>query len=156
VAHELVSAFAQYVCIPERNIVVLSDEMPISYGALIEPLAAALHAVRRIHPSPSDILLILGGGPIGQSCVLAARAEGIKTILVSEVDEARRDLCQKIGALVIDPLKAALVDQVRELCGELADVAIDAVGISSTVSDAFDVTKFGSAICLVGMGSPTL
>lgn len=156
VAQDLVSSFAQYVSIPERNVVVLPDEMPISYGALIEPLAVALHAVRRVHPAHDAKLLIIGGGPIGQSCILAARAEGITTIIVSEVDELRRDLCKKLGAIVIDPTQAPLGDQVREACGELADVAIDAVGISKTVSDSFSATKFGSAICLVGMGSPSL
>jgi threonine dehydrogenase-like Zn-dependent dehydrogenase len=156
VAQDLVSSFAEFVAVPDRNVVVLPDEMPISYGALIEPLAVALHAIRRVRVSRDDKLLVVGGGPIGQSSILAARAEGVKTIIVSEVDQLRRDLCKELGALVVDPTQAPVADQVLQAFGELADVAVDAVGISQTVSDALSATKFGGSICLVGMGSPFL
>jgi threonine dehydrogenase-like Zn-dependent dehydrogenase len=75
---------------------------------------------------------------------------------VSEVDQLRRDLCKELGALVVDPTQAPVADQVLQAFGELADVAVDAVGISQTVSDALSATKFGGSICLVGMGSPFL
>jgi threonine dehydrogenase-like Zn-dependent dehydrogenase len=156
VAPELISSFAQYVSVPQENVVLLSETMPIVYGALIEPLAVALHAVRRSGVAPSDSLLIIGGGPIGQSVVLAARSEGITTIVVSEVDATRRSLCEQLGAEVIDPLAGPLADQVVAAFGSLADVTIDAVGISVTVNSALDATKLGGAVCLVGMGARRL
>lgn len=154
VAHEIVASFAQLIAVPARNVVVLPDDMPIAYGALIEPLAVGLHAVRRSGLRPGDKVLVVGGGPIGQSVVLAAISEGITDLMVSEVDAGRRQLCKSLGASTIDPTAAPVVDQVLAHWGELADGTIDAVGVSGTLQDSLTATKLGGAICLVGMGSP--
>lgn len=153
VAPDIVSSFAEYIVVPQRNVVLLPDDMPVTHGALIEPLAVALHAVRRVRARMDDKLLIIGGGPIGQSVVLAARAEGITQILVSEVDPSRRELCERIGAAAIDPLATSVHDAVANAFGDRADVAIDAVGLSGTLADALGATKPGGSICLVGMGA---
>jgi threonine dehydrogenase-like Zn-dependent dehydrogenase len=149
VASELVSSFAEYVAVPQRNVVLLSSEMRIRYGALIEPLAVALHAVRRLTAKPGDKLLVIGGGPIGQSVVLAARSEGIIDIVVSEVDHQRRRLCEELGAKVIDPTVSAVSEQVIGIFGSLADATVDAVGITRTIADALLATRFGGSVCLV-------
>jgi threonine dehydrogenase-like Zn-dependent dehydrogenase len=156
VAPEIVAAFAQVISVPSRNVVPLPDSMPESYGALIEPIAVAVHAVRRAGVKAGDTVLVVGGGPIGQSAVLAALREGAGRVLVSEPDPARRHLCAKLGATVVEPGEAPLAERVRELLGRLADVALDAVGLSATVSDALNSTAFGGTVCLVGMGSSEL
>lgn len=156
VAPALVSAFAEYITVPQRNIVLLSSEMPIRYGALIEPLAVALHAVRRLSIQPDNKLVVIGGGPIGQSVILAARSEGIANIVLSEVNAQRRHLCEQLGVTVIDPAAPAVASQVTSIFGSLADAAVDAVGTSRTISDSLLATRLGGAVCLVGMGSPRL
>jgi threonine dehydrogenase-like Zn-dependent dehydrogenase len=154
VAPEIVSGFAQQVIVPMRNVVSLPDSMPITYGALIEPIAVAIHAVNRAGMKAGDSVLIIGGGPIGQSIVLASVRAGAARILVSEVDPGRRALCERLGATAIDPEVAPLAEQVRAALGDLADVSLDAVGVSATISDALVSTAFGGTVCLVGMGSP--
>ncbi len=155
VAPEVSAAFAEYVVAPARNVVALPDSMPIEYGALIEPLAVAVHAVRRVHKASDKRALVIGGGPIGQSVVLALRMEGVETVYVSEVDPTRRALCERLGATTIDPATGSIVDAVIA-AGGLVDVSVDAVGITSTVTDALNATVFGGSVCLVGMGSPRL
>lgn len=155
VAHDVVAAFAQYVTVPARNVVRLNDDMPVEYGALIEPIAVAVHAVRRVAVDKNSTVLILGGGPIGQSAILAARMEGATDIVVSEIDSGRRSLCERLGATVINPTAAPVHEQVREVFGDLASVAIDAVGIEQTVASALESVQFGGSVCLVGMGAPT-
>lgn len=156
VAADIVSAFAQQVLVPMRNIVPLPDSMPIAYGALIEPIAVAVHAVNRAGVRTGDGVLVIGGGPIGQSIVLAALRAGAAAVLVSEVDPERRSLCERLGARTIDPRVAPLAEQVRAALGGLADVALDAVGITPTVNDALVSTAFGGTVCLVGMGNQRL
>lgn len=156
VRHDVVASFAQLITVPARNVVVLPDGIPIAYGALIEPLAVAVHAIRRVHALSGQSVLVIGGGPIGQSVVLALLMEGVTDIIVSEVDPGRRALNERLGARVIDPGSGQVSEQVRSVFGDLADVTIDAVGIRRTVADALLATKFGGSICLVGMGSPTL
>lgn len=155
VAPELSASFAEFVVVPTRNVVALPDSIPIEYGALIEPLAVAVHAVRRVHAETAKRALVLGGGPIGQSVVLALGMLGVETVYVSEVDADRRALCERIGAIALNPADGPIAEAVKQ-AGGLVDVAVDAVGISTTVMDALNSTVLGGSICLVGMGSPQL
>ncbi len=156
VAPDVPAAFADFVVVPARNVVRLPDDLPVTYGALIEPLAVAVHAVRRIHAQKGQKALVVGGGPIGQSVVLALLMEGVTDILVSEVDEGRRRLCERVGASSLDPAAGPVAEQVRGAFGDSADIAIDAVGITATMSDALNSTGLGGSVCLVGMGSTSL
>lgn len=153
---ELVSAFAQYIVVPDRNIVLLPETMPVLYGALIEPLAVALNAVRRVAVAPGESVLVVGGGPIGQSVILAARHVGAGVVYVSEPDPARRALCEKLGAIALDPSGAPIPAQLVMRHGSAVDVAIDAVGVSETLADALQSTSYGGRVCLVGMGRQEL
>lgn len=154
VAPDTIAAFAEFVSVPARNVVRMNNSMPVEHGALVEPMAVGLHAVRRVGVNESTPLLVIGGGPIGQSVVLAAQMEGAADIVVSEIDPGRRRLCERLGAKAIDPSAGPLPQQVRRLLGDLAGVAIDAVGIGETVSAALECVQLGSSVCLVGMGIP--
>ena len=153
---DLAAAFAQLIVVPARNIVMLPVAMPVEHGALVEPVAVAVHALRRVGAAGARTAVVIGGGPIGQSLVLALTRAGVPRVLVSEVDPARRDLLVQLGATVLDPTAAPIPEQVRSALGELADVAFDAVGLSPTVADALSSTRLGGAVCLVGMGAPRL
>jgi threonine dehydrogenase-like Zn-dependent dehydrogenase len=156
VTPDITAAFAEKTAVPAENIVPLSEEIPIAYGALIEPLAVAFHAVRRAGLRPGQKVLVIGGGPIGQSVVLAALQEGAAEVLVSEVDPHRRALCNRIGARALNPATSPVASQVQEQFGSLADVTVDAVGITATMGDALNATRIGGTVALVGMGDPEL
>ena len=156
VAPEIPAAFADRVAVPAANIVPLPDDMPEERGALVEPMAVGYHAVRRAQPVTDDRVLVIGGGPIGQACLLAAQRLGIKALALSEVSASRRELCARLGAAVVDPADGNLVDAVAAELGGPATLAVDAVGTSRTVADAQAASSLGSRIVLVGMGSPQL
>jgi threonine dehydrogenase-like Zn-dependent dehydrogenase len=142
----ITSAFAQYLAVPAGNVVPLAEAVPADYGALVEPLAVAYHALRRGGCLAEDRVLIVGGGPIGQSAVLAARRLGVATVLVSEPDPARRELCRALGAEVVEP--GDLGTAVR------ATLAVDAVGTGDSLTDALAGTEPGARVVLVGMHTP--
>ena len=156
VAPEISAAFADQVAAPARNVVVLPDDLPEELGALVEPLAVGYHAVRRGDPTSADRVLVIGGGPIGQACLLAARRLGVAAIAVSDVSASRRDLCTRLGARAIDPSATALADGVAAELGGPATLVVDAVGVDATVADAITASDLGARIVLVGMGSPRL
>lgn len=157
VATDRIAAFAEKIVVPAENIVILPSEMPIAHGALIEPLAVALNAVRRINVKAGDLVIVIGGGPIGQSVVLAALREGAKRVFVSEPDASRRSLCEALGATALDPTTViSVADAITAEAGRLADVAVDAVGNTSSLADALSSTSFGASVCLVGMGAVEL
>src|SRR5690625_7103745 len=62
VAADVQAAFADYLVVPARNVLLLSPELPLHLGALIEPLAVAVHAVRLAAPGPESKVLVVGGG----------------------------------------------------------------------------------------------
>ncbi len=148
------SAFASRFSVPAENVIVLPETMPITYGALIEPLAVALNGVRRIGLRAGESVLVVGGGPIGQSAVLAALHEGASTVYVSELHPARRELCERLGAISIDPVQAPVDEQVLARHGELVDAAIDAVGLADSLDAALRSTRYGGRVALVGMATP--
>ena len=156
VAPEISAAFADRVAVRAENVVVLPERMPAELGALVEPLAVGYHAVRRGDATADDRILVIGGGPIGQACLLAARRLGITNLAVSDVSSSRRDLCAKLGAQVIDPTADDMAEAVAARLGGPASLVIDAVGVNRTVADAFAASGLGSRIVLVGMGSPQL
>jgi threonine dehydrogenase-like Zn-dependent dehydrogenase len=156
VAPEIPAAFADRFVVPAANVVPLPEDMPEELGALVEPMAVGYHAVRRGQPVAEDRLLVIGGGPIGQACLLAARRLEIKALALSDVSASRRELCARLGAAVIDPTDGNFVDAVAAQLGGPATLVMDAVGISQTVADALAASGLGSRIVLVGMGSPKL
>lgn len=152
------AAFAEYVIVPASNVVLLDSEIAPGAGALVEPLAVAVHAVQRANLGQEDKVLVIGGGPIGQSIVLALRQKGIKSILVSEPDEARRELVGLLGAGTVNPRQSeqALPLAIAQEFGEPPAVVFDAVGLSETVNAGLSALTLGGTLCLVGMGSPAL
>ncbi len=156
VAPQISAAFADQLAAPARNVVLLPEDLPAELGALVEPLAVGYHAVRRGDPVPSDRVLVIGGGPIGQACLLAARRCGIEAIAVSDVSPGRRELCERLGARALDPSATGLAEAVAAELGGPATLVLDAVGISATVADAVAASQLGARIVLVGMGSPRL
>jgi len=153
---DVVAAFAQLIVVPARNVVPLPRSMPPEHGALVEPVAVAVHATRRVDAAAATSALVVGGGPIGQSLVLALARVGVSRVLVSEIDPARRSLLERLGATALDPTAGPISDQVEAQLGGLADVAFDAVGVTGSVADALNSTPLGASVCLVGMGQPRL
>lgn len=159
VATSFSSAFAQQMAVPASNVVVLPETMPAEYGALVEPLAVGYHALRRGRCGPSDHVLVLGGGPIGQACLLAAQRLGAAGVVVSEPDQHRRQLIESLGAVAIDPTgggASAFPARVGEAMGCPPSIVVDAVGVGATMATAFACAPLGAVIVLVGMGAPEI
>jgi threonine dehydrogenase-like Zn-dependent dehydrogenase len=156
VAPHVVSSFAQLITVPAGNVVPLPAAMPVELGALIEPLAVSVHAVRRSGARPGDRVVVLGGGPIGQSTVLALQMAGVERIAVTELSPSRRELVERLGAVAVDAAGDDVLGALRAALGGAADVAIDAVGIEPTLRTSLQATRIGGTVCLVGMGAPKL
>lgn len=154
------SALAEKMVVPAGNVIVLPDSMPIEYGTLIEPLAVGYHALGRGRCRDGDAVLVIGGGPISQACVLAAKRLGAKAVAVSELSASRWDLVAGLGGIPVDPTGLAdgsdLAAAVTGALGQPPTLVVDAVGIQPTIATAFACTPPGSSIVLVGMGSPEL
>ncbi|OZM79888.1 zinc-binding dehydrogenase [Pseudonocardia sp. MH-G8] len=153
----LTSAFAERMAVPARNAVRLPDGMPVEHGALVEPLAVGYHALVRGGCGAGDAVLVLGGGPIGQACVLAAQRLGAERVVVSEPAAQRRELNARLGAATVDPTGTDDVPAaVRTALDGDPTLVVDAVGSARTLETAFAAAPIGTTVVLVGMGAPTL
>jgi threonine dehydrogenase-like Zn-dependent dehydrogenase len=151
------SAFAELVVAPAPNVIPLPEGTPVEYGALVEPLAVGYHAARRGGIEQGSLVLVVGGGPIGQACVLAAQRLGADRVVVSEPSQHRRSLCSTLGAAVVDPASVDdLATAVLDELGGRPGVVLDAVGTVSSLQAAFDCAPLMSTIVLVGMGQQVL
>jgi threonine dehydrogenase-like Zn-dependent dehydrogenase len=156
------SAFAELMCVPAANLVGLPETVPEEHGALVEPLAVGYHAAVRGGVGPADRVLVIGGGPIGQACALAARRLGPGQVVVSELSRSRRALVAALGfpvtggadGTVGDTAGPGLAELVRERLGGPATVVLDAVGSSGSLAGALAASAPGARVVLVGMNAP--
>jgi threonine dehydrogenase-like Zn-dependent dehydrogenase len=157
VTPELRSAFAERMAVPARNAVQLPAGMPVEHGALVEPLAVGYHALVRGGCGAGDSVLVIGGGPIGQACALAARRTGAERVVVSEPAPHRRELNARLGAAVVDPSTAEdLPAAVHAALDGEPTLVVDAVGSPRTLATAFACAPIGTTVVLVGMAVPAL
>jgi len=84
--------------------------MPVPNGldpavaALTEPMAVALHAVRRGDAGKRDVAIVIGCGPVGLGVILMLKATGVRTVVASDFSPGRRALAERCGAdVVVDP-----------------------------------------------------
>jgi 2-desacetyl-2-hydroxyethyl bacteriochlorophyllide A dehydrogenase len=123
---------APFVCVSRRAAFPVPTGLDVGVAALAEPMAVAVHAVRRAPTMLGASVLVLGAGPIGLGVLQAVIAAGASTTIVSEISAARREAARRSGATaVIDPLADDLRGIVRDLTGEGVDVVFE-----TTANDA--------------------
>ena len=144
-------AMAQYVTVRADQCHVLPVAMDDGVGAMMEPLAVALHAVQRAGAVSGKTALVTGGGQIGLLALLVARAFGATPVALSDVVAARRQVARDMGAeAVLDPTAPNLAEQVQALTGDGFDVVIEASGAPPALRQAFDLVRPGGVIVQVG------
>ena len=88
---------SEYVKLPVASLMKLPDDMPAEIGALIEPLAVAVHGVARVSLEGVNLAVVLGAGPIGLLTALVARARGVPNVIISDPLPSRLDLAKRLG-----------------------------------------------------------
>ena len=144
-------AFAQYIAIPERNLLEIPENMDAITASLTEPAATSLHAIylaeRIAHRPLSEFrTLILGGGSIGVFAALILKHKGCSSIMLGDTNRLRRQTAEQLGCCeVYDPLSGELPES-----GSF-DLVIDAVGSGKTREAASGMVKAGGIISHVGL-----
>jgi len=130
----------------------LPDKMSWDHGAMIEPLAVAVHAVRRAGDMTKKKVLVLGGGPIGNLVAQTAKALGAADVMLSELSEYRLETAKKCGIKTVNPRSENLLDAIeREFGPDRADFIFECVGINETMGQAIQYARKGSTIMVVGV-----
>lgn len=144
--------FAPRVRFPAYCAVPLPDSVSDRAGAMLEPLAVAVHAFDRVDARAGEVCVVLGFGAIGACSALVGRAMGLD-VLVSEPGAERRERAVDLGFRVHEPggTPRDVARSVRELTDGGADLVVDASGAPPALEAAPDMTVRGGRIALVGL-----
>ncbi|MBT9164755.1 MAG: L-threonine 3-dehydrogenase [candidate division WS2 bacterium] len=145
-------SFAEFVTIPETNLIVNSPLVPDEFLPLEEPLGNSVHAATITQVSGKNVLVV-GCGPLGLLLLSVLKCYGASRVIVSELNDYRIDLAKKLGAdLVIKPYELNLVNAVKEATrGEGVDVSFDMSGHPLGISDALKALKPGGHMIFFGL-----
>ena len=144
-------AFAQYIVVPANKVYKMPEGMTFDQGALIEPAAVGVHAVRRSEISLGDRVVVLGAGVIGLMIMQAARAAGAGEIIITGHHEERLAVARKLGADVTF-LAGDTVKFIRDRYGpDGIDIVYEAVGVGTTINEAIEIARKGTKIVVVGV-----
>lgn len=148
-------ALAELVAVPAANLIAVDPTVPVAEAALTEPLAVAVHAVRRAALTAGQTVLVIGAGPIGILIALVAASARCR-VLVSEPHAGRRALAGRLGLETLagetDPVAA-----VAAATGDLmADITFDCAGQPAVAAALSALTRVRGTIVLAGLyGAPT-
>lgn len=96
---------SEYFVTEAAKALKLPDNISWDHGSMLEPLAVAVHAIRRYGDVQGKSVLVLGGGTIGNLVAQTAKAMGANKVLISEVSEYRLEVAEKTGLETINPVK---------------------------------------------------
>jgi len=143
--------FSEYVAAPAANCAPLPDDFEYAWGALLEPLSVAAHAVQRSGGVSGKSVLITGGGTIGQMILLVANAFGASKVVVSDVKPFARSFAMERGATAtLDPTSADCATQAAALAPDGFEVVFEAAGVAAALKQAFGLAAKGATVVQVG------
>lgn len=148
-------SFAEYVAIPQHNVVSIPDDVPDEVAAIFDPLGNAVHTALSFDLVGEDVL-VTGAGPIGIMGALVAQCVGARKVVVTDINQTRLDLARKMGVQhVVDASKEKLRDVMDAIgMAEGFDVGLEMSGAASAFRDMIDAMNNGGKIAILGI-APT-
>lgn len=149
-------AYAEYVRIPERivrqNTFQVPEGVAMEDAASLEPLACVVHGWDLLNSMPGNVVVIIGGGPIGLLHAQLGRVNGAKRVALCDVVQDRLEEANKIGVdATINSANENLARRVLDLTdGRGADIVVEAVGRRETWEVAPTLARKGGTVMLFG------
>ena len=143
--------YAEYALTWPNQCVRLPKSASLADGAIIEPLAVALHGVQLAGLKPGDKVLVLGAGPIGLAVAFWARRQGAAAVVVQDIAHHQQSRALDMGAtgFAVDP--ADPVGAAERALGGKADVVFECVGRPGLIAQAVDQVRNRGTILLLGL-----
>ncbi len=160
-------AFAPFVIYRDavahpEGLIPLPDELGYEQGALVEPLAVGLHAVRQGEIAPGDQVVVMGAGPIGLAAALSARHAGAVAVTVVDVSQKRLETASSLGFATICNAASNLAEALTQQHGSVhldpllgdqpaTDVFIEATGAGPAFEQVLNTARKGARVVVVGV-----
>jgi L-iditol 2-dehydrogenase len=135
--------FAEYCLAPEENLLPMPPEVPLHHGAFAEPLAVALHAVRRARFAGGSAL-VFGAGPIGLLVAAWLRVLDGERVVIADVRTESLDVARRAGLEAVD-VRGADLEALPPM-----DLCVEAAGAGAALRAAIEGVRRQGTIVVVG------
>ena len=143
--------YAEFALTRPNQCVKLPADLSLADGAIIEPLAVALHGVNLSGLQKGDKVLVLGAGPIGLATAFWARRMGAAKVAIQDIAEFQRSRALEMGAnvFVVDPEDP--VGSAERALGGKADIVFECVGVPGLIAQGVEQVRPRGTILLLGL-----
>jgi L-iditol 2-dehydrogenase len=144
---------SEFFAVDQEKVLKLPDTMSFDKGAMVEPVAVAVHALGRGGDVAGKKILVLGAGPIGNLVAQAAKGLGAKAVMIADISDYRVQLAESCGIdYCINNKTADLGAELLAKFGpDRADLILECIGINPTMDQAIRYARKGSDIIVVGV-----
>ncbi len=151
-------SFAEYVKVPEKNVVKFENTVTFEQGAFFEPATVALHGLNCADFRGGEDVAILGGGTIGLFTAQWAKIFGAKRVFVFDIVTERLELAKKLGAdVIINTSTPDFQKQIDEYTnGKGFGYVYETAGVDVTMKLAFEIAGNKANVCFIGTPSKDL
>ncbi|MEY8354291.1 alcohol dehydrogenase catalytic domain-containing protein [Lachnospiraceae bacterium 54-53] len=148
---------SRFFAVDKEKVTPLPEEMSFDEGAMIEPLAVAVHAAKKFEAMKGAKVAVLGAGPIGILVAQAAKGFGAESVLITDVSDVRLEKARECGVdYGINTRSEDFGDAMKKCFGpDKADVIYDCAGNDITMGQAIQYARKGSTIILVAVFAKT-
>jgi (R,R)-butanediol dehydrogenase/meso-butanediol dehydrogenase/diacetyl reductase len=143
--------YAQYVRTRVQQCVRLPGSASLADGAIIEPLAVALHGVMLSEVRPQDKVLVLGAGPIGLAVAFWARRRGAAQVVVQDIVPHQKERALSMGATDFIVDREDPVGASDRALGGKADIVYECVGVPGLIAQAAKQVRVKGTVLILGL-----
>lgn len=148
-------AFAEYIVIPATNVIPINPGLDEDVVSFFDALGNATHTALMFDVIGEDVL-ITGAGPIGMMAVAICKKNGARSVVVTDVNDYRLEMCRKMGAdRTVNVARENLEDIFEELhIVEGFDVGLEMSGSPAAFSSMLKTMRNGGKIAMLGIQPP--
>lgn len=143
--------FGEYIAVPPEAARRLPNILSLADGALIEPMACGLHALRLARMQPDARILVLGAGAMALSVIYWARLLGARRIVAVSRSAHRNDMALGLGADAVLKFGADDSEAFVEALGGPPDIVAECVGKEGMLNKAIDHARSQGIVISMGM-----
>ncbi len=145
-------AFAEYLCLPQENVVPIPDDIPDEIAAIFDPFGNAVHTALSFDLIGEDVL-VTGAGPIGIMGALVAQRAGARKVVITDINPMRLELAKSMGVQHVANTAEEGIDEVMNRIGmsEGFDVGLEMSGAAPAMRDMVHYMNNGGKIALLGI-----
>ncbi|MCQ2184888.1 MAG: alcohol dehydrogenase catalytic domain-containing protein [Bacteroidales bacterium] len=146
-------AAQDYFVVTEDRAVLLPEDMPLDFGAMVEPVAVAAHATSRPRALVGKNVVVSGAGTIGNLVAQFAKARGAKKVLITDISDLRLQKARECGIdCTLNVREKSLKDAIPEIFGEEGyQTAFEVSGVESSIQSLMATIEKGSDIVIVAV-----